>query len=202
MFKSNFKSLIHDEMPNDALRLSALRELLTETVRNSVADALYDPSQYPVALRRLEEEYGHPFIVAQAHVNSLLKLPTVRSNDATGLRAFSNALHGAVSALANSSHHYELASSGTLKQVLDKLPSHLKAKWGLKVYDMQPLAPTILDFDTWIKRLSKSQEFSMAIEDGVETPTVVKKTSGKPLRPHIPTISAVDVVDQPEATEK
>lgn len=80
----------------------------------------------------LEEEFAHPFMVVQAHIDTLLKLPNVKPNDASGLRSFSNELHGAVSVLANSSHHYELSSSGIIKQLLGKLPANLRDKWGLK----------------------------------------------------------------------
>ena len=51
MFLSSFKSLVHDELPNDALRLAALRELLSPPVRQCVADALYDPCQHLFALQ-------------------------------------------------------------------------------------------------------------------------------------------------------
>lgn len=154
MFILNFQTLVHDELPNDAQWLAILRELLTPNVRNSVAELLHDPMLYRTALIRLQEEYGHPYIVAQAHVDTLITLPTVQPNSGSSLRVFANELHGAVAALLTTGHASELASSATLKHQLNKLPVSLRSKWGLKVYDMQPQSPTIIDFDKWLKRLA------------------------------------------------
>ena len=64
-------------------------------------------------------------------------------------QAFNNfsILHGAVSALKCSGHVTELHSSGTWNQLVKKLPSKLKTKWGLDMYDMQPKSPTSMGFE-------------------------------------------------------
>ncbi len=63
MFLSKFKTLIADELPTDALRLAALREHLTPSVRNIVADALHQTEMFNLAMHRLSEEFGESFVV-------------------------------------------------------------------------------------------------------------------------------------------
>ena len=137
-------AIIHDVLPNDAMRLAALTNHLSPEVRNTISDALHDPALYNLAIARLYEEYGHDIVVSEAHVDKLLALPAVKSNDPAGLKKFSNELHGAVSALIHSKHVHELNSTGTLKLLLQKLPNGIRTKWGQTVFDIQSAKTLVL----------------------------------------------------------
>jgi len=196
MFICNFKALIADALPTDALRLAALREHLTPAVRNVVADALHHPEMYHFAIHRLNEEFGQSFAVSEAHVEKLLHLPSVGQDDHIGLRAFSNELHGVVSALTYSGNNVELASSGTLKLLLQKLPPDLCNKWGAKIVEMLPRIPNIAELDAWLRRLTKSQEFASyavgsAQPPSTKSPSSIVRSSIKK-EPLLPTICATE----------
>lgn len=91
----------------------------------------------------------------------MLALPTIKNIDSPSLRALSAGLHGAVAALMHFGYQHELASSGTLKQFVSKLPGGLRDKSGFKLYDMQPLTHSIVYLDNQLRYLSKSTEFTM-----------------------------------------
>ncbi len=140
----------------------ALREHLTPSVRNIVADAFHHPEMFIPAMHRLSEEFGKSFVVSEAQVDKLLGLPTVKQNDQPSLKRFSNELHGAVAALVHSGNKMELSSSGTLKMLLMKLPQGLWTKWGSKVYKMLPKTPNILDLDEWLRKMVKGYDYAAA----------------------------------------
>jgi len=196
MFICNFKTLIADALPADSLRLTALREHLTQAVRNVVADALHHPEMYHFAIHRLNEEFGHSFTVSEAHVEKLLHLPSVTQDDHIGLRDFSNELHGVVSTLINSGNNVELASSGTLKLLLHKLPPDLCNKWGAKVVAMLPRIPNLADLDAWLRRLTKSQEFASYAVGSAQPPSTKSSSfidrSSIKKEPLLPTVCATE----------
>ena len=161
MFMSSFKYLVHDVIPNDGVRLSMLRECLTENVQRTIADSLYDPTQYREALNRLNEEYGHPFLVAEAHIDSLMELPSLKSADSDGLYKFWSRLHEAVAGLCSSNSVYELSSKATVKILVKKLTPALRENWGLYVIDTLPSIPTVRHFDQWLGRIAKAPRFAM-----------------------------------------
>jgi len=160
MFIGSFKALIHDQLPNDALRIAALRQHLVKEVRDTIADSLQVPSQYNFAVSRLYEEYGLDLVVSEAHIDKLLTLPDIQSDDPESLKAFSNGLHAAVSALIYSGHHQEIDSTGTLKLILQKLPDSLRSKWGTKVLNIQPRTPNIADLDHWLRKMTKVNQLA------------------------------------------
>lgn len=50
--------------------MTALKERLSPTTLNTVADSFGDPLLYNVAQRRLEEEYDLSYIVVQVHLDT------------------------------------------------------------------------------------------------------------------------------------
>jgi len=211
MFINNFRTLIADALPTDALRLAALREHLTPSVRDVVADALHHPEMYHFAIHRLHEEFGQSFTVSEAHVEKLLCLPSVQQDDYIGLRTFSNELHGVVSALIQSGNNVELASSGTLKMLLHKLPPDLCNKWGAKIVEMLPRIPNIAELDAWLRRMTKSHEFASYAVGSAQPPStkslssIVRSSIKK--EPLLPTICAteadeLDSEDHPPGEEE
>lgn len=70
---------------------------------------------------------------------------------------------------------------------------------GLKMFDMQPKAPTLHDLDNWIKRLAKSNEFSMTIREQDNNPAPAnqaKRQQGKNQKSNVPTFNAINLPSQ------
>ncbi|XP_057366727.1 uncharacterized protein LOC130687571 [Daphnia carinata] len=202
MFKSKFMTLYHNRCSDNGIRLAHLQELLATHVLNSVADCVHDPSKYEVIWHRLDQEYCHTTIMAQTHLNNLLRLPPVQPNDSASLKTFSNKLHGAVSALSNSGLASELESLGNLMHVVAKLPKTLRERWGGKVMKMHPAAPSIVDLDDWLTLQSKGSDFAKLMAGPSTLPTipqVVPKRNGKGYpTPYVSTINHV-TTSTPEA---
>ncbi|XP_057375011.1 uncharacterized protein LOC130695966 [Daphnia carinata] len=195
MFKSKFMTLYHKRCSDNLIRLAHLQELLATHVLNLVADCVHDPSKYEVVWHRLDQEYGRTTIMAQTHLNNLLRLPSVQPNDSASLKTFSNKLHGAVSALSNKGLASELESLGNLMHVVTKLPKTLRERWGGKVMKMHPAVPSIVDLDDWLTLQSKGSDFAKLMA-GLSTfpkiPPVVPKKNGKGYpTPYVSTINHV-----------
>ncbi len=139
---------------------AALREQLTPSVRNVVADALHHPKMFNLAMHRRSEEFGESFVVSEAQVNKLVGLLTVKQNDQPCLKRFSNELHGAVVDIAHSGNKTEQSPSGTLKMLLMKLPQGLWTKWGSKVYEMLPKTLNIVDLHQRLRKMVKGYEYA------------------------------------------
>ena len=149
-FIQNFKSLVHDVVPEDAQRIVFLKDYLAERVRNSVADSLRDPAHCRAALERLQRRYGNPQLIVRAHVQALMQLTGPRDGDFESLCVFSGAIQSAVADLSNGGHIHDLLALGLLYQVTSKLPPILLQEWGEMMSYLQPKAATLIDFDQWL----------------------------------------------------
>ena len=94
-----------------------------------------DPaSGYQTARKLLKDRFGHPFKIATAHVNQITRGPPVKSNDQKGLQTFADQLMDCQNVLESIGYLDEINSADNLRNIIDRLPFHLKAKW-LEVAD-------------------------------------------------------------------
>lgn len=128
-FISTFKAMIHDVVRSDAQRLSLLRTLLTKRVRDEVGSVLTSPDAYWTVLQRLEQCYGLPHLVTQAHIGDLMQVKPIQSNDRPALLSFIQKVNGTASLLQNSDYAHELKSGVVLGHLVAKLPLHVQGRW-------------------------------------------------------------------------
>jgi hypothetical protein len=155
---------------------------------------------YSVVWDCLDDEYGHPTVMDKTYLNNLLLIPSLKSNDATGLKSFAIALHGAVAALDRSKYSSDLKSETVLMILESKLTSSLREKWAEKKKREYPKEHTVFDFDDWITTKSKGKEVgktflevSMASKSGgkpSESTGNAKKSSAKSPLVHVHHIDA------------
>ena len=162
MFSQSFKIQVHDLFPNDdAIRLTHLRNCLTENVRKQLGEALLNPMLYSYALKELYRKFGNPQIVSQACTSDLLELQPFKDEDYDALRSFSATLHSVVATLQLGGYTSELCSNSTLLLLVSKLPPRLKSRWGEKSWELTGAChnalPTVLDFDTWLDNVSMAE---------------------------------------------
>ena len=74
---------------------------LTESVQNGIAQFMSDPNLYPQAIKELRRQYGDPYMIALAHIRTMLDLGTVKDTP-TSILEFVNVLIGSVGALSQS----------------------------------------------------------------------------------------------------
>ena len=206
MFIANYMSLVHNSLSDDAVRLAMLREYLSPDVRESISETLYDPSLYAKALQELERVYGQPFLVSQAHLDTIASLPVLRDHDHTAYGRFSSKLHGAVAALNNERFRHELQSSYLLKQVIAKLPSSMRGPWGRHVMKLQPTSPTVSHLDAWLQSSLMSSRFEMKSSDEFNNSNpkskIAKDSKASRTSHHQPSIMATFVESKSQKVTK
>ena len=158
LFLADFTSAVDGAGFSNAHKMAYLRSFLTEKVRNGIAQFMFDPHLYPQAMDELKRQYGHPYVIALAHIKTMLDLEAVKDN-ATALAEFANVLNGSVGALSAGEYRQELYSSGILAQLSAKIPIRLQQQWSSEIYVMQPRPPTILDFCSWLNIKVRSEHF-------------------------------------------
>ena len=84
-FSSQFRSMLHDVVRDDAHRLAILRMYLTPKVLVKIGNSLFDPSMYRSVLHMLEHTYGMPEMVATKHLDQLLRTSAISDHDKKGL---------------------------------------------------------------------------------------------------------------------
>jgi len=158
LFFADFTSMVENMNLSNAQKMAYLRVCLSKKVKNSISQFMYDPNLYPQEMAELTRQFGHPYILALAHIKSMLDLPTVK-DDGDSILDFVNELNGAVGALSNGQYSHELSSSGILAQLTSKLPLRLQQEWSTVIYSIQPRAPTISDLCAWLNYKSRSEQF-------------------------------------------
>ena len=128
-FIAAFKDLVHDVVRSDSQRLSILRGLLSPEVRSEIGNALTSPDMYWTVLSELEENYGHPHLVARAYMDGLLSTAAVSENDRAGLIHFIRKVRGAVKILPSNGYGSELKSGVALGQLVAKQPKSIQSRW-------------------------------------------------------------------------
>jgi len=98
-------------------------------VRGEVGSVLTSPDAYWTVLQRLEQCYGLPHLVTQAHIGDLRQVKPIQSNDRPALLSFIQKVSGTASLLQNSDYAHELKSGGVLGHLIPKLPFHVQVRW-------------------------------------------------------------------------
>jgi len=180
LFICNFKSLVHDVAPDDSRRMAMLTKTLPDSAKKVISFALGNPGLYHLALKTLKKKYGHPKVIASAHLAAIKSLPYVSdSNDFSGLYDFSISLSGAVGALVATGYDHELSASSLLHTILEKTPLDIQRKWSLYEYDQQPKTPTIIDFDIWLERQASGPSWIGGLDSKGSGGTTTKTRNDK-----------------------
>ena len=77
----------------------ALRGYLTGDAFDTIRGICFTEDNYEITISLLTEKYGKPDVIVDRHIASMMKLPTVKSNDTVGLRKFYEALQFHIRAL-------------------------------------------------------------------------------------------------------
>ena len=122
-----FKALVHD-VPSDAQRLSLFSGFLTKRVQDEMGCVKSTPDMYWTVLEMLEQTYGLPHLVAQAHLGEM-KEKLIAPNDRGALLNFAQRVTGATTVLKDSAYSHELKSGVVLGHLIANLPFHAQQSW-------------------------------------------------------------------------
>ena len=84
---------------------------------------------YRTARTLLEERFGHPYKIVAAHLNRITRGAPLRPYDQRGLLTFADQLRDCQNVLELIGYMDEINSADNLRNVIERLPFHLKVKW-------------------------------------------------------------------------
>lgn len=130
-FIRNFERNIEQKSSDEADKLNYLLQYCTgkakEVVRNCV---VMDPSLgYTTARKLLKERFGEPYVIASAHIEQITKGPPLKASDREGLLNLADKLKDCELTLKSIGYLDDLNSADNLKQITERFPLHLKARW-------------------------------------------------------------------------
>ena len=181
-FMAAFKSLVHDVVPSNALRMGVLRQMLEPNVRASLGKTLNDPSLYLRALEQLKRRYGDPYKIARAHMQVLNEIKPFRGDDFNSLKNFWYELRGSVTNLQANGGEGEIQCGSNVERLVSKLPITLRRQWGGYVHRLRPTQPTLRDLEKFLERAVESEEYAQPSYPTVNTP-VREPVSWQPHKP-------------------
>ena len=99
-FWDSFEAAFHDDEEMVEIRkFRALRGYLTGDAFDTIRRIRVTEDNYEIAISLTMEKYGIPDAIVDRHIASMMKLPTVKSNDTVGLQKFYEALQFHIQAL-------------------------------------------------------------------------------------------------------
>ena len=131
-FVRSFDNSIAKNASDDGERLSYLLQYCTRGARDTIKSclALNSAVGYRTARTLLEERFGHPYKIAAAHLNRITRGAPLKPDDQRRLLTFADQLN----VLESIAYMDEINSADNLRNVIERLPFHLKVKW-LEVAD-------------------------------------------------------------------
>ncbi len=118
-FWSLFSTQIDQTSIPDEAKFSYLKELVIPKVRATIEKLPADGAGYKKAKEFLEQRYGDPSEVVNAHVQEILSLPIITGNSRPNIHNFYDNLLGHVQALETLGKLEQVA--GNVRMTLDKL---------------------------------------------------------------------------------
>ena len=158
--------------------MAHLQGAVTGPAQKTIAGMFYDGRLYHAAWKALEDRYGRQDDIVHSNMTAVLQCPPPTYLDPESMDRFHAVLHSAVSVLQNLGYGDDLRSSENLRNVVKKLPSELKKEWGQYLIDLEPIRPTLLDLDAWLRR-----QVRVAINFAKVAPEESKVTRVKNLGP-------------------
>ena len=135
-FVCSFDNGIAKNASDDSERLSYLLQYCTGATRDAIKSCLALDSAvgYQTARTLLEERFGHPYKITAAHLNRITRGAPLKPYDQCGLLTFADQLRDCQNVLESIGYMDEINSADNLRNVIERLPFHLKVKW-LEVAD-------------------------------------------------------------------
>ncbi|XP_071483331.1 uncharacterized protein [Diadema antillarum] len=137
-FINSFEVNVEQKVLDDRTRLTYLIQYCSGKARNSIENCvLMEPREgYAEAKRILREQFGQPHVVANAHLDKILKRSQVKQNDHAGLWDLARDMKRCGMVLAQMGYLADANGSETLLKIQRLLPVHLQAEWARRAHAM------------------------------------------------------------------
>ncbi|XP_032405324.1 uncharacterized protein LOC116710411 [Xiphophorus hellerii] len=130
-WKASFAALIDKRNISPADKLYYLKKYVGGSARQTLDGIFYrnDSDAYQDAWERLNQRYGHPFIVQKAYRERLAKWPKIQTNDSAGFRAFADFIQTCHEAMPHIEGLSILNDCEENQKLVQKLPNWAAARW-------------------------------------------------------------------------
>ena len=136
---------------SDVDNLVRLQQSLTGPARESVRALLLDPSNVPEIRRALERRFGRPGARIEALMEEARRTAAIGVSDSIyKLVEFGTTVCNVVHSLKNMGHSAYLTNPPLLKELVLKLPQHLRLQWYSVGHGEHP---TLVDFGNWLENI-------------------------------------------------
>ena len=148
-----YKSLVHNQQTlSSTEKMAHLQSTVTGLARRTIAGMLYDGSLYEDAVQALQDRFGREEDIIHANLRAVFECPSPAHLDPATLERFHAAVHCAVAVFQNLGYNGDLHSFENLRRAVEKLPPELKHEWGKYAMDMEPVKPSLIHFDLWLRK--------------------------------------------------
>ena len=149
-----FKTTVHHRDKPDSEEMTHLKTLLTGKAKSTVSRMGYSGEFYAQALEFLGRNFGRPYLIVDAKLNSLRKQQPIRMHDTTAIISYSITISNLVNVLKLYNYEGDLRSSSTFQVAIEKLHPNLKQKWFFFVDECQEDRPDLNLLEKWLAQMA------------------------------------------------
>ncbi|XP_057686666.1 uncharacterized protein LOC130912537 [Corythoichthys intestinalis] len=130
-WKASFTALIDKKSISPADKLHYLKKYVGGSARKSLDGIFYrnDSDAYKNAWERLNQRYGHSFVIQKAFRERLAKWPKIQTKDSTGFRAFADFIQACQEAMPHIEGLNILNDCQENQKLVQRLPDWAAARW-------------------------------------------------------------------------
>ena len=175
-----YQSIKVSVVDNSALAEVQKLEYLMRSLKGPAAEAVKRfavvQENYQPVLEALKERFGHPRLILDAHIRSLIHLPRLNSDDALSMRKFYDQVVGHVRSVESMGEKFnsETLAPVLVPLVVDKLPKRVVERWELELGNWKAKEDCVK-----VKTLFAFLEQVVRAKESSQSPSLEFKVSAK-----------------------
>ena len=154
-----FYAIIHQSQMSRFEKMTHLQQNVVGKAKAAISGFWYNGRLYHRALKVLEDRFGKPNFVIQAHLDSLMKLQPVTEGDPNSVHAFSSAINNIAWTFEELGYDNDLRASTNVKVATQKLPQAMLLKWNEHVIKTRINRPNLSTFRDWLQGQADAHDF-------------------------------------------
>jgi len=136
--------------------LSRLQKSLKGIAKETVAAMMYSPNNLEIVMKTLERRFGRPDHIIEILIEKAKATSSPKESDLESLISFSNAVMNLTMTMESLNCPHHLHNPQLLKELMMKLPSNLRLKWGKLISKSDNANFSLKDFACWLDSLATS----------------------------------------------
>ena len=158
-FMRSFESNIASKVSDPALKLTYLIQHCSGDAKKLVKDCVLLPagSGFSTAMGKLVNRFGQSHQIARAYIDDITGGPVVKPNDVNALVRLADDMANCQTVLSQLRFSSDLDSSGTLRNIVKRLPSTVQSKWVEKVSEIldKGREPNFADLSSFVEKRAR-----------------------------------------------